>query len=79
MVGGFLQRLRPNRRWMLKYATTAPKKASMTSGVCNVYRPHVMNFTYTSAIFTDLVKKSTIWRYGLRKQAFDKQEQGGER
>ena len=30
-------------------------------GVCNFYRHHINNFTYTSAILTDLIKKSTTW------------------
>ena len=33
-------------------------------GACNFYRRHINNFTYTSAILTDLIKKSTIWRWG---------------
>ena len=28
---------------------------------CNFYRRHIKNFTYTSAILTDLIKKSTTW------------------
>ena len=28
-------------------------------GACNFYRRHIKNFTYTSAILTDLIKKST--------------------
>ena len=31
-------------------------------GACNFYRRHIKNFTYTSAILTDLIKKSTTWR-----------------
>ena len=39
---------------------------------CNFYRRHIKNFTYTSAIRTDLIKKSTTWRWGpLEQQAFD--------
>ena len=33
-------------------------------GACNFYRRHIKNFTYTSAILTDLIKKSTTWRWG---------------
>ena len=41
-------------------------------GACNFYRPHINNFTYTSAILTDLIKKTTIWRWGPQEQqAFD--------
>ena len=29
---------------------------------CNFYHRHIKNFTYTSAILTDLIKKSTTWR-----------------
>ena len=40
---------------------------------CNFYRRHIKNFTYTSAILTDLIKKSTTWRWGPQEQqAFDK-------
>ena len=36
------------------------------------YRRHIKNFTYTSAILTDLIKKSTTWRWGPQEQqAFD--------
>ena len=42
-------------------------------GACNFYRPHIKNFTYTSAILTDLIKKSTTWRRSPQEQqAFDK-------
>ena len=41
-------------------------------GACNFYRHHIKNFTYTSAILTDLIKKSTTWRWGPQEQqAFD--------
>ena len=41
-------------------------------GACNFYRRHEKNFTYTSAILTDLIKKSTTWRWGpQQQQAFD--------
>ena len=41
-------------------------------GACNFYRPHIKHFTYTSAILTDLIKKSTTWRWGPQeKQAVD--------
>ena len=33
-------------------------------GACNFYRRHINNFTYTSAILTYLIKKSTTWRWG---------------
>ena len=42
------------------------------TGACNVYRRHIKNFSYTSAILIDLIKKSTTWRWGPREQqAFD--------
>ena len=42
------------------------------NGACNFYRRHIKNFTNTSAILTDLVKKSTTWRWGPQEQqAFD--------
>ena len=41
-------------------------------GAWNFYRRHIKNFTYTSAILTDLIKKSTTWRWGPQGlQAFD--------
>ena len=41
-------------------------------GACNFYRRHITNFTYTSANLTDLLKKSTTWRWGPQEQqAFD--------
>ena len=44
-------------------------------GVCNFYRRHIKNFTYTCAILMDLIKKSTTWRWGPQEQqAFDKLE-----
>ena len=42
-------------------------------GTCNFYRRHIRNFTYASAILTDLIKKTTTWRWGPQKQQpFDK-------
>ena len=39
---------------------------------CNFNRRHINNFTYTSSILTDLIKKTTTWRWGSQKQqAFD--------
>ena len=41
-------------------------------GACNFYRRHIKYFTYTSAILTDLIKKSTTWRWRPQEQqAFD--------
>ena len=41
-------------------------------GTCNFYRRHIKNFTYTSAILTDLIRKGTTWRWGPQEQqAFD--------
>ena len=41
-------------------------------GACSFYRRHIKNFTYTSAILTDLIKTSTTWRWGPQEQqAFD--------
>ena len=41
-------------------------------GACNFYRRHNKHLTYTSAILTDLIKKTTTWRSGLQEQqAFD--------
>ena len=41
-------------------------------GACNFYRRYIKNFTYTSAILTDLIKKGTTWRWGPQgQQAFD--------
>ena len=39
---------------------------------CNLYRRHIKNFTFTSAILTDLIKKATNWLWGPQEQqAFD--------
>ena len=35
---------------------------------CNFYHCHIKNFTYTSAILTDLIKKSNAWRWGPQEQ-----------
>ena len=41
-------------------------------GACNFHRRNIENFTYTSSILTDLIKKSTTWRWGPQEQqAFD--------
>ena len=41
-------------------------------GACSFYRRHIKNFTYTSAILTDLIKKSTTWCWSPQEQeAFD--------
>ena len=37
-------------------------------GACNFYRHHIKIFTYTSTILTDLIRKSTIWRWGPQEQ-----------
>ena len=33
-------------------------------GACNFYRRYIKNFTHTSAILKDLIKKNTTWRLG---------------
>ena len=44
-------------------------------GACNLYRRHIKKFTYTSPIVTDLIKKSTTWRWcPQEQQAFDELE-----
>ena len=41
-------------------------------GTWNFYGCHIRNFTYTSAILTALIKKSTTWRWGPQKhKGFD--------
>ena len=41
-------------------------------GACNFYRRHIRKFCYTSAILTDLIKKTITWRLGPQEQqAFD--------
>ena len=41
-------------------------------GACNFYPRHIKNFTYTRAILTDLIKKTTTWRWvPQEQQAFD--------
>ena len=40
-------------------------------GACNFYRRHINNFAYSSAPLTDLIKKSTPWRWTIgRKECF---------
>ena len=34
-------------------------------GACNFYHRHIKNLTYSSAILTDLIQKSTTWHCGL--------------
>ena len=41
---------------------------SVFIGACNFYRRHTKNFTYTSAILTGFIKKSTTWRWGPQQQ-----------
>ena len=41
-------------------------------GACNFYRRHIQNYTYTSAILTDFLKKGTTRRWGpQQQQGFD--------
>ena len=41
-------------------------------GACNFYRRNIRNFTYTSVILTDPIKKTPTWRWGPQEQqAFD--------
>ena len=35
---------------------------------CNFYRRHIQNFTYSSAPVTDLIKKTTPWRWTTREE-----------
>ena len=37
-------------------------------GACSFYRRHIHNFTYSSAPSTDLIKKTTPWRWTARKE-----------
>ena len=37
-------------------------------GACNFYRRHIHNFTYCSAPLTDLIKKTTPWRWTAREE-----------
>ena len=44
-------------------------------GACNFYRRHIKKFAYTSAILTDLIKKSTTWCWvPQEQQAFDERK-----
>ena len=61
---------------MPRYDTKTPRKDFMmyavSLGRATFYRRHIKNFTYTSAVLTDLIKKSTTWRWGPQEQqAFD--------
>ena len=37
-------------------------------GACNLYRRHIHNVTYSSAPLTDLIKKTTPWRWTAREE-----------
>ena len=37
-------------------------------GACNFYRGHINNFTYSPAPLTDLIKKTTPWRWIAREE-----------
>ena len=37
-------------------------------GACNFYRRHIHNFTYSSAPLTDVIKKTTPWRWTAREE-----------
>ena len=37
-------------------------------GACSFYRRHIHNFTYSSAPLTDLIKKTTPWRWTAREE-----------
>ena len=37
-------------------------------GACNFYRRHMHNFTYSPATLTDLIKKTTPWRWTAREE-----------
>ena len=37
-------------------------------GACNFYTRHIHNFTYSSAPLTDLIKKTTAWRWTAREE-----------
>ena len=37
-------------------------------GACNFFRRHIHNFTYSSAPLTDLIKKTTPWRWTTREE-----------
>ena len=37
-------------------------------GACNFYRRHIHNFTYFPAPLTDLIKKTTPWRWTAREE-----------
>ena len=37
-------------------------------GACNFYRRHIHNFTYSAAPLTDLIKKTTPWRWTAREE-----------
>ena len=48
-----------------------PKKGLHDVCSFSFYRRHIKSFTYTSAILTNLIKKSTTWRWGPQEeQAF---------
>ena len=38
--------------------------------MCSFYRRHIYNLTYSSALLTDLIKKTKGWRSTVKKEAF---------
>ena len=45
-------------------------------GAANIYRRHLKNFTYLSALFTDNLKKTVPWSWGSEEQkCFDELKQ----
>ena len=39
-------------------------------GACNFYRSRIHNFTYSSAPLTDLIKKTNLWRWTDKEEAY---------
>ena len=39
-------------------------------GACNFYRRRIHNFTYSSAPLTDLIKKTNLWRWTDKEEAY---------
>ena len=37
-------------------------------GACKFYKRHIHNFTYSPASLTDLIKKTTLWRWTGREE-----------
>ena len=55
-------------RYRLLAIPEKPVPSPSFVGACNFYRRHIHNFTYCSSPLTDLIKKTTPWRWTAREE-----------